>query len=61
MKEDVKEKIKTVKEAIIDWESGKLDDLSALIAIHLILFPKKPSDDAKRWAMRVIEEREWLT
>lgn len=54
MAESIEKQLEMVKEAIISWEKGELHELSALIAIHMTLFPQKPSDEAMRWAMDVL-------
>jgi len=54
-----KRKLELVKEALDDLKCGKLTDLSAIIAISMIVDPKKPSKECSEWARKVIAEREY--
>lgn len=49
-------KLDLVYDAVRDWKTGKLTDLSAFIAIKIIVAPKKPSKECKEWAKSFIGE-----
>ena len=51
MGNEVKRKLKLINEALMDWKAGKLTDLAALTAIHIIAKDNtKVSPEAQRWA-----------
>lgn len=54
MKETIQEKLELVEEAISDWRKGKLQDLSAIVAISMIINDNTPSDEAVQWGMETL-------
>lgn len=41
---------KLIREAVSDWTVGGLSSLSAMIVIHSLLYPAKPSQADLEWA-----------
>jgi hypothetical protein len=53
--EVIKNKLEIVREALDAYDKGELSDLSAFIAIQLIISPQKPSKKAIIWAKKMIK------
>lgn len=53
--EEIRKKLKVIKEAIQDWEKGKLSDLAALTAINMIIDSRELPEEAIQWAINTIK------
>ncbi len=47
---DSERKIKLIKQLIRDHKVGRINSFAAMIALELIVDPKKPSKECKEWA-----------
>jgi len=58
MKEhEIGKQLNLVKEAIDDWSSGELTDLTTIIIIKRLINKKKPSTACLKWAKKVLNKR----
>lgn len=56
MKKTIQEKLELVEEAISDWRKGKLQNLSAIVAISMIINNNTPSEEFIQWAMETLSK-----
>jgi len=48
------DEIRMIKDLVGDWRKGVLSDLSAMIALSLIVDPGVPSKEALEWGAKVV-------
>ena len=50
------EREQLLKEAILDWHHGKLDDRATLMIVSQIILPQEPCEKAIRWAIKTLQK-----
>ena len=49
---------KLIRELVKDWANGEINSNAAMIALSMIVNPKKPSMEATEWAIKMIKKAE---
>lgn len=52
--DEIKQKLEIIREALNDYDAGKLSDLSALIVMQLTICKQKITEDDIKWAKKVL-------